>query len=704
MLIPTNTITQAEIQSAIIRNVLVVDPAITVMDAITQMSGVRILCSVGEVAATQFDDVHIEDRSSCVLIVEDNKLIGIFTERDVVRLSSQQRSLYDLQIREVMTHPVVTLKESAFEDIFLAINLLKQYQIRHLPIVDDSDRLVGLLTYESLRQTLRPVDWLRLRLVMEVMSSNVICATTKTSMLVVANLMAENYVGYVVIIEQNKKPVGIITEHDIVQFQALGLDLERCQVEAVMSTPIFTVTSDSSLWEAQQMMEQRHIRQIAVTNFQNELLGIVTQSSLLQLLNPVEMYKFAEVLENKISRLEAEKLEIMQNRTVELEQQIQERTITLTIKTERERLIAQIANRIRNSLNVEEILTACVAEVRAFLACDRVLVYQFQADYNGIVVCESVGDGWISSLNHHIQDTCFQEHAVKLYEYGRTTAIDNIYTVGYANCHIELLEKYQVKSNLIVPIIVSGKLWGLLIGHQCQDFRSWHMDDITLLDEMGVQLAIAIQQATAYQQAQTELEERRKTEARLRESEQRYASLASAAPVGIFRTDAQGYNIYINQRGLEIIGISEVAAKGNGWQQALHPDDREEVIRESAQSRHENRPFQLEYRFLNPEGRVTWVHGQAIPEFNYDGELIGYIGTITDITARRQAELLLKMQNNLLERIVKGEALGNILDALIYSIEEQLPGALCSILLCNFQGQLVPLPVCPIPTINKLMG
>ncbi|AKG20112.1 GAF domain-containing protein [Calothrix sp. 336/3] len=689
MFIHTNVLTQAELKSAIIQNALVVEPSITVMEAIAQMSGVRTLCSVGEeVTTTPFDDVHTEARSSCVLIVEDDKLIGIFTERDVVRLSAKQRSLHDLHIGEVMTRSVITLKESAFQDIFLAINLLNQHNIRHLPIVDDSDRLVGLLTHESLRQSLRPVDLLRLRLVTEVMSSEVVCATAKTSMLAIANLMAANRVGSVVIVVKGQIPIGIITERDLVQFQALSLDLENCPVEAVMSAPIFTAKPENSLWEVQQIMDKRRIRRIVVTNSQDELLGIVTQSSLLQLLNPIEMYKFAEVLENKISRLEAEKVEILQNRTVELEEQIQERTTTLTVKTERERLIAQIANRIRNSLNLEEILTACVAEVRAFLACDRVLVYQFQADYSGIVVSESVGDGWISSLGDYIEDSCFQEQATILYEYGRTTAIDNIYTVGYRDCHIQLLEKYQVKSNLIVPIIVSGKLWGLLIGHQCKDFRSWHLDDIALLDEMAVQLAIAIQQAIAYQQAQTELEERRKTEVRLRESEQRYATLTAAAPVGIFRTDAEGNGTYINQRGIEIIGISESTAIPNGWKQRLHPDDREKVLRESAKSRRESRPFQLEYRFLHPDARVTWVYGQAIPEFNSEGKITGYIGTITDITARRQAELLIEMQNTLLERIAKGEALKNILDALIYSIEEQLPGALCSILLCSHQGKL----------------
>jgi PAS domain S-box-containing protein len=696
MFISTNVLTQAELQSAIIHNPLVVDPTTTVMEAIAQMSGVRTICSVATTTDSQLDDVYIEARSSCVLIVKDSHLLGIFTERDVVRLSAQQRSLDKLQIGEVMTHPTITLQEKAFQDIFFAINLLQQHRIRHLPIVDEGFRVVGLLTHESLRQALRPVDLLRLRLVNEVMSSEVICATSDASMLAIAHLMVENRISSVVIVQfmtENKSkpvqiPIGIVTERDIVQFQALNLDLETYLVEVVMSTPIFTVKPEDTLWMVQKIMKQRRIHRVVVTGFQGELLGIVTQSSLLQMLNPVEIYKFAEALEKKVLQLEAEKVEILQNRTIALEQQVQERTATLRGKIERERLISKIANRIHTSLNLQELLANCVTEVRNFLGCDRILVYQFQPDWSGIIVSESVGDDWLPSIGNHIKDSFYQEQAIKLYEHGRTIVVDNIYTVGYTDCHIYLLEKYQIKSNLVVPILASDRLWGLLIGHQCKDYRSWHTDDVALLDEMGVQLAIAIQQASAYEQVLTELVERRKTEVRLRESEQRYATLASAAPVGILRTDLHGNSLYINQRGMDMIGLPEARTTGSGWQKALHPDDREKVILAIEQSRWQNHPFQMEYRFLGTDGTVTWVYGQAEKERNAEGEITGYINTFTDITARKQAELLLEMQNTLLERIAKAEPLPEILHVLIDSIEKQLPGGLCSILLCDQEGKL----------------
>ena len=145
------------------------------------------------------------------------------------------------------------------------------------------------------------------------MTSEVVCAGSNSSVLAIAQLMANHRVSSVMIVQAQplQIPVGIVTERDIVQFQALGLNLETCMAETVMSTPIFAVTPDDSLWLVQQMMEQRFIRRLAVTGTQGELLGIVTQSSLLQALNPLELYNLAELLEAKVAKLESEKLNLL---------------------------------------------------------------------------------------------------------------------------------------------------------------------------------------------------------------------------------------------------------------------------------------------------------------------------------------------------------------------------------------------------------
>ncbi len=372
--------------------------------------------------------------------------------------------------------------------------------------------------------------------------------------------------------------------------------------------------------------------------------GIIIQASII--VRDISYRKESEV---KLAQLEYERGKLLESYTTELERKVVQRTIDLNTRFEREQLIGKIAVKIAASLYLPEILEASVQELRAFLGCDRLLIWQLQSDGNGKVVAESVDRGWRSSLHDDIDDPCFRGDVALRYGEGHTIAISNIHTHGYPKCYIKLLDFYQVKSNLVVPIKVSGQLWGLLIGHQCLEYRVWQDDDLRLLDDMAVQMAIAIQQANAYQLIQSELTERQRTEAALRESEKRFVSLASAAPVGIFRTDVEGNCLYVNDRWCQIAGIRFEEAAGFGWINSIHPSDRELVEAEWNASIRECRPYQLEYRFQNPAGQITWAYGQAVAEHNEAGEIIGYVGTITDISDRKQAEAALQKLNQELE-------------------------------------------------------
>ena len=149
-----------------------------------------------------------------------------------------------------------------------------------------------------------------------------------------------------------------------------------------------------------------------------------------------------------------------------------------------------------------------------------------------------------------------------------------------------------------------------------------------------------------------DISDRKVAEKKLRTSEQRYATLAAAAPVGIFRTDALGHCIYVNNRWCQIAGLTPEAAAGYGWQQGLHPDDRDLITAEWYQSIQENRPFRLEYRFQRQDGQITWVYGQSIAEQDAEGQVIGYVGTITDISDRKAAEQKLLESQTFLKTVL----------------------------------------------------
>jgi PAS domain S-box-containing protein len=625
------------LKSAIIRDLLVVDRAATVMEAIALMSGGRSQCDADSNSDIHQQEFLQESRSSCVFVVEDRKVIGIMTERDVVRLSAQTQNLDRLLVSEVMAQPLVTLHESALTDLFLAVNLIQQFRIRHLPILDEQDCLVGMVTNESLRQVSRPIDLMRLRLVSEVMTGDVVCATPDCSMLAIAQLIATQNVSSVIIVEEIadetslRRPIGIVTERDIVQFQALGLNLANYQASTVMSAPIFAVTKEDTLWTVHQIMEQRLIRRLAVTGELGELLGIVTQTSLLNALNPTEIYNLAKILEAKVEQLESEKVALLENRNIELERQVHQRTaslseaekklqklnqsleltvqertqelwqinklqraildgtdyaiistdlngiiqtfnagaekmfgysmgevigqvtpeifhdpqevgdktakhskilgkdigvgfealkhlaiegllddewihirkdgsrfpISLTVKdlrdqneqiigsvsftkdisdrkqaeqiilqqADRETLLRGITQRIRQSLDLSIIFDTACQEIQQLLQCDRVGIFKFDPDSNfddGEFVAESVVDGFSSAMEVHIHDHCFGEGYAAAYAQGRMQVLNDVDNAGLMDCHRDVLVQFQVRANLVIPLLCGNNLWGLL--------------------------------------------------------------------------------------------------------------------------------------------------------------------------------------------------------------------------------------------------
>lgn len=167
---------------------------------------------------------------------------------------------------------------------------------------------------------------------------------------------------------------------------------------------------------------------------------------------------------------------------------------------QREQAVLNIAHKIRQSLDLNNILETTVQEVRHLLGTDRVILFEFDSDWNGRVVMESVADGCSPILNEQIDDPCFRDRYVKHYRRGRVRAIENVQEAGLAPCHLEMLQRYGVMANLVVPIMHQDQLWGLMIAHECHSTRRWQQHEILLLKELNTQVAIAIHQGELYTQ------------------------------------------------------------------------------------------------------------------------------------------------------------------------------------------------------------
>jgi PAS domain S-box-containing protein len=151
----------------------------------------------------------------------------------------------------------------------------------------------------------------------------------------------------------------------------------------------------------------------------------------------------------------------------------------------------------------------------------------------------------------------------------------------------------------------------------------------------------------------SDITERNRSEQALRESESRFRTLASHAPVGIFMSSPVGEAIYVNERWCQMAGLKAEEAMGKGWLKAVHPGDRQRVGSGWKLAVRQGDSSSAEFRFRRPDGSIVWIHGHATRLKNSDGRTIGYIGTVADITARRNAEAALQRAHQELEDRVR---------------------------------------------------
>ncbi len=323
----------------------------------------------------------------------------------------------------------------------------------------------------------------------------------------------------------------------------------------------------------------------------------------------------------------------------------------LQMQTERERLIFSSVQRIHQSLDLQETLQTTVDEVRRFLQNDRVVIYRFKPDWSGDIATESVQHPRWSILGEMIDDQCFQEKYAQAYRHGRVQVLDDIYDAQLTPCYLEQLERLQVRANLVVPIIRGDVLWGLLIAHECTLPRAWQQIDVDLLQQLAEKVAIAVNQAELYKKAQTEIEERKRTEEALVESQTRFHNLVANVPGMIFRfvlqPDQSIRFAFLSSGCHELLGLEPEAVEQNSHLlfDLVHPDDCPALVASMQYSAQQSDPWRWEGRFVVPSQPLKWLRGVARPSCQGNGDLV-WDGVMTDITREKQAEEWLRLMES----------------------------------------------------------
>ncbi|MEB3182394.1 MAG: response regulator [Nostocaceae cyanobacterium] len=339
-------------------------------------------------------------------------------------------------------------------------------------------------------------------------------------------------------------------------------------------------------------------------------------------------------------------------KAVELQTQLQWRS-------EREKIVAQIAQKVNESLILDDVLQTTVEEVRQFLHTDRVVIFKVEPNGNGSVLAESIGAQWRAIQGETIYDPCMVEGYIQHYRQGLVTAKTDIYDGSVTPCHVTMLAEFQVRANLVVPILHDQEFWGLLIAHHCSSPRQWHPLETDLLQQLATQVSIAIRQAELYQQTQHELAQRQRTEEVLRDKEEKLRSAlefknrileSSTDCIKVLSLDAR--LLYMNAGGMCLLEIEDLTPYLNSEWLCFWQDEYRQAATTAIATAKSGELGKFQGFCPTAKGQPKWWDVVVTPVRDAAGEVVQILSISRDITEQKQTVAALQEQTKLLQVIV----------------------------------------------------
>jgi two-component system, OmpR family, sensor histidine kinase VicK len=346
-------------------------------------------------------------------------------------------------------------------------------------------------------------------------------------------------------------------------------------------------------------------------------------------------------------------------------------TVNAQVQLDRQRaeLFAAITIKIRQSLQLKEILSTIVTEVQQVLQADRVLIYQVLPDGTGKPISEAVLPAYQAILGMEFPEEVFPEDYHQLYAHGRVRAVADVRDpqAAVADCLVEFVEQFGVRAKLIVPILHSVSihpprsvpsphaLWGLLIAHQCDRPRQWNKFELELMQQLAEQISIALAQGelwehleeivverTAELQAansslQQEINERKLMESALRESEEQLQLITNALPVLIAYVDDQECYQFNNQAYADWLGQSPPVIHGTKLRQ-VWGEDCYQRMQNHVRAALAGAVVTYENEINLQDGSIRSVSVTYIPHYDISESVSGFFALTSDISDRKAIE------------------------------------------------------------------
>lgn len=235
----------------------------------------------------------------CVVVVEDKRPAGILTERDIVRLISNNIDINITTLMSAMNSPVIAVSEEA--ELPEVANLMVINDLRRLVVVDEGRNVIGIITQTDIIKNLNVDSFVSFRKMEQIMKRKIVSMRKEDSLLRAVELMAQNRISCVPVVEDNR-PAGIITERDITRVIAENSALNN-NIEAIMTSPVLTVSKDVNLYDATRLMEENKFRRLVVVDPEGYMIGIATQSDIIRNIREDYMELLKNMLKEKSREL-----------------------------------------------------------------------------------------------------------------------------------------------------------------------------------------------------------------------------------------------------------------------------------------------------------------------------------------------------------------------------------------------------------------